>query len=70
MIIVSYCVVNAVVLLVVGLGGAGGDGGKPTLQQVDSRQVRLPGELQCGVHARGAKDHRFRATPSQVQTNK
>lgn len=44
-----------------GLGGSGGDGGKPPRKQVDPREVRLSGELQRRIHQRHTKDGRLRA---------
>lgn len=49
-----------------GMGGACGDGRKPAREQVDTRQVRLPGELQRRVDAGHAENGGFRAAVAQT----
>lgn len=49
-----------------GMGRPCCDGGEPAREQVDSRKVRLPGELQCGVDAGRAEDGGFGAAVAKV----
>lgn len=54
-------------MCILGLGWAGGDGGEQAREQVDPREVRLPGELQCGVDAGGVENGGLGAAVAEVR---